>query len=68
METTIAFFILLKRTNNLIVKYKFPLLFSPTWHKFLFFGIDYNSFFGYVILDFSEVMLLKTAHTNPKSN
>lgn len=68
MEIIIVFFILLKRINNFIVKYKFFLLFFLIWYKFLFFGIDYNSFFGYVILDFFEVMFLKIAYINFKLN
>lgn len=57
METTTAFLILLKRISGLIVKSKFPLLLSPTWHRFLFLWRDYNSFGGNGILDFSKGML-----------
>lgn len=57
MERTTAFLILLKRISGLIVKSKFPVLLSPTWHRFLFLWRDYNSFGGNGILDFSKGML-----------
>lgn len=48
---------------------KIPFIFSPNlaqnfipWNKL-------QEFFGYDVLDFSEVMLIKTVvHTNPKLN
>lgn len=68
METTINILYFAKKNKFSHCETKIPWITFPNMARFFIPWNRLQQFFGHGMLEFSEGMLLKTMHTNPKSN